>query len=142
MGDADLRNIQRQWIKRCLYFGVLHSGVTFNLVHGLEDQVVVGVLCLTVIWHLTYLELSGLKIFSIASPVNYARDLTAIFIISVSVFYLIVQRLNQTLLESRLELRERLRADDKMNTQAQYLAALHDTALGLINRLELSPSLS
>lgn len=112
-----------------------------TLFMGWKIGVVVGVLCLTVIWHLTYLELSGLKIFSIASPVNYARDLTAIFIISVSVFYLIVQRLNQTLLESRLELRERLRADDKMNTQAQYLAALHDTALGLINRLELSPLL-
>ncbi len=38
---------------------------------------------------------------------------------------------------ARLELRERLRAEEKMRRQADYLAAMNEISLGLLNRIEL-----
>jgi PAS domain S-box-containing protein len=42
---------------------------------------------------------------------------------------------------ARLELQERLRAEEKLQRQTQYLTALQETTLGLVDRLEVRPLL-
>jgi len=42
---------------------------------------------------------------------------------------------------ARIELQERLRAEEKLQRQADYLAAMNEISLGLLNRLELQPLL-
>jgi PAS domain S-box-containing protein len=74
-------------------------------------------------------------------PLDYARDLSAVFIFSSVLVYILINYLNRLLASARLELRERLRSDNQLQVQAQYLAALHETTLGLVNRLELNPLL-
>jgi signal transduction histidine kinase len=55
--------------------------------------------------------------------------------------YLLVSNWSRTLQSAHLELRERLRAEEKLQRQADYLAALNKTALGLLSRFELQPLL-
>lgn len=111
------------------------------LLLGWQAGVFSGLLSIAVIWFLAFQKRQGLLFYDVDEPLSYARDVTAIFIISSVLTYLLIYRLNRSLSDSRLELRERLRADEKLQQQARYLATLHETALGLINRLELKPLL-
>jgi PAS domain S-box-containing protein len=74
-------------------------------------------------------------------PVSYARDLTVIFLLVGALIYLLITAWSRTLQSARLELQERLRADEKLQKQADYLSALNETALGLLSRSELQPLL-
>ena len=102
---------------------------------------VTGLLSLAVIWLLAVQEHVGARTLIFDAPLDYARDITAIFIISNFLTYILIHRLNRSLSDSRLELRERLRAEEKLQRQARYLSALHETTFGLLNRLELKPLL-
>lgn len=111
------------------------------LLLGWQAGLVTGLLSLVVIWQLAIQEHFGARLPRFDEPLDYARDLTAIFIISNVLTYILIHRLNRSLSDSRLELRERLRADEKLQRQAGYLSALHETTFGLLNRLELKPLL-
>ncbi len=75
------------------------------------------------------------------APLNIARDLTVIFILAGTLIYLLINSLNRSLYDAKLELKERLRAEEKLQIQANYLTALNETALGLLSRSELQPLL-
>jgi PAS domain S-box-containing protein len=111
------------------------------LLLGWREGVVVGACSLIAIWYFAYRHYVGLHKFELDLPLNYARDLTAVFVITNVLIYYLVYIMNRSLAESNVELKERLRAESKLQLQADYLTALHETTLGLVNRLELSPLL-
>lgn len=111
------------------------------LLIGWLEGVIVGALSLAVIWILAVQENMGIRQYTIDPPLSYARDLSAVFIITVFLTYILIRRLNRSLSDSQLELQERLRSDEKLQKQANFLAALHETTFGLLNRLELNPLL-
>jgi PAS domain S-box-containing protein len=111
------------------------------LLLGWMEGLFTGLLSLGVIWFFAYQEYMGIRQYSIDPPLSYARDLSAVFIITCVLTYILIRRLNRSLSDARLELRERLRADEKLQVQASYLTALHETTFGLLNRLELKPLL-
>ncbi|MBL8062492.1 MAG: PAS domain S-box protein [Anaerolineales bacterium] len=111
------------------------------LLLGWREGLLTGLASIAVIWAFAFQEHTGVRVYTIDPPLGYARDLTAVFIISSILTYILIYRLNRSLSDSRLELRERLRVDEKLQLQAQYLTALHETTFGLLNRLELSPLL-
>jgi PAS domain S-box-containing protein len=112
-----------------------------SLLLGWVEAVIVTVPSIVSLWTFAYLEYNKIASFTIDQPYNIARDLTVIFALSAVLIYLVISSLRQSLRMARLELQERLRAEEKLQRQAQYLTALHETALGLINRLEVRPLL-
>lgn len=111
------------------------------LLLGWRMGVLAGMLSVGIIWFFAFQEQAGIRHFTIDPPLSYARDLTAVFIISSILTYVLIQSLNRSLSNANLELRERLRAEEKLQLQARYLTALHETTFGLLNRLELKPLL-
>jgi PAS domain S-box-containing protein len=106
---------------------------------GWREGIFVGVCSLIVMWVFAYQEHVGLRTVNFNPPYSYARDLSAVFIITCVLIYYLVYSLNRSLAEAKIELQERLRAEEKLQLQARYLTALQDTTLGLVNRLELNP---
>ncbi|MFN3490619.1 MAG: hypothetical protein ACK40V_00195, partial [Anaerolineales bacterium] len=111
------------------------------LMLGWREGAIVGAFSLFAIWYFAYRHHLGLHEFNLEPPLNYARDLTAVFLVTSILIYYLVYNLNRSLTESNVELKERLRAEQKLQLQADYLTALHETTLGLVNRLELNPLL-
>ena len=111
------------------------------LLLGWRAGVVTGLLSMGAIWYLAFQENAGTRSFTLDAPYDFARDLTIVFAVSSILTYILIHRLNRSLSDARLELRERLRAEEKLQLQAQYLTALHETTFGLLNRLELRPLL-
>jgi PAS domain S-box-containing protein len=102
---------------------------------------VIGVMSVAMVWYVAVLEKNGIRATRVDDPLDYARDLTVLFLLAGTLVYLLITDLNRSLHEARLELTERLRAEEKLQRQADYLTALHETTLGLVNRLELDPLL-
>ena len=111
------------------------------LLLGWREGLATGVFSLAVLWFFAWQESTGTRQYTIDPPLSYARDLSAVFIITSVLVYILIQRLNRSLTGAQLELRERLRVENKLQLQANYLTALHETAFGLLNRLELNPLL-
>ncbi|WKZ37574.1 MAG: PAS domain S-box protein [Anaerolineales bacterium] len=112
-----------------------------GLLLGWREGLLTGMVSLAMIWYFAIQEQHGIYQFRADPPLSFARDLTAVFIATGVLVYLLIHKLNRSLTDARLELKERLRADEKLQVQARYLTALHETALGLVNRLELNPLL-
>ncbi|MBI5946473.1 MAG: PAS domain S-box protein [Chloroflexi bacterium] len=93
------------------------------------------------IWVFAILEEQGARVLHVDQPISYARDLTGITILIASLIYLLVTGWSRTLQSAKNELQERLRIEEKLKKQAEYLTALHEITLGLVNRLELTPLL-
>ncbi|MDO9301989.1 MAG: PAS domain S-box protein [Anaerolineales bacterium] len=102
---------------------------------------VVGGLSMAVIWYFAIMEKQGARILHVDDPISYARDLSSIIILVGILMYMLITGWSRTLQSARLELQERLRAEEKLQRQADYLVALNETALGLLNRSELQPLL-
>ncbi|MBI5841072.1 MAG: PAS domain S-box protein [Chloroflexi bacterium] len=115
--------------------------LTASLLLGLRPALIFTAISIGAIWYFAVLEKNNIRPTHIDDPLNYARDLTAIFLLAGTLIYLLVNNLNRSLYDARLELKERLRAEEKLQRQADYLTALHETTLGLVNRLELHPLL-
>ena len=111
------------------------------LLLGWRAGALTGLLSMGVIWYLAFHENAGTRSFILDSPYDFARDLTIVFAVSSILVYMLIHRLNRSLSDARLELRERLRAEEKLQQQTRYLTALHETTFGLLNRLELKPLL-
>ncbi len=112
-----------------------------SLLLGWRSALVVTMMSIGAIWVFAILEKQGVRILHVDDPINYARDLTGIIILVGALIYLLVTGWSRTLQSARLELKERLRAEEKLQRQADYLTALHEITLGLVNRLELTPLL-
>ncbi len=112
-----------------------------GLLLGWREGLLVGILSITILWIFAIQEVQGLRIQSVDGPLNIARDLTVVFVLAGTLVYLLINSLNRSLYDARLELKERLRAEGKLQKQTDYLTALNETALGLLNRSELQPLL-
>ena len=120
------------------YFVVI---IFSSLLLGWRFASVVGGLSVAVIWYFAVMEKQGLRILRLDDPASYARDLSAVVILVGVLIYLLITSWSRSLQSARLELQERLRAEEKLQRQADYLTALNETALGLLNRSELHPLL-
>ena len=111
------------------------------LILGWREGLFFGVISLSALWFFAVEEEWGLRVQHMDTPLNLARDFTVIFLFAGTLIHLLINSLNRTLYDARLELKERLRAERKLQVQADYLTALNETALGLLNRSELRPLL-
>ena len=112
-----------------------------SLVLGWRFASVIGGLSVVAIWIFAITEKQGLRVLHVDDPVSFARDFSGIIILICVLIYLLISNWSRTLRSARLELNERLRAEEKLQRQADYLTALNETALGLLNRSELQPLL-
>ncbi len=108
---------------------------------GWRSIIAIGVMSLLAIWFFAISEQQGQHPLHVDSAMSYARDLSGIFILISALIYLLVSGWERTLQAARIELTERLRAEEKLQKQADYLTALHEIALGLLDRSETHPLL-
>lgn len=108
-----------------------------SLLLGWKAAAILGGLSLSVIWYFAFMEEQGARTIHLDLPFNYARDLSIIFVLVGILLYLLISNWTRTLKSARLELQERLRAEEKLQRQANYLTAMNEISLGLLNRLEL-----
>ncbi len=111
------------------------------LLLGWREGLFFGMLSIGILWYFAFQEQKGIRLFEFDDPYSYARDLTAVFLLTGFLIYLLIASLNRSLYDARLELKERLRTEEKLQRQADYLTALNETALGLLNRSDLRPLL-
>jgi PAS domain S-box-containing protein len=112
-----------------------------SLLLGWRFALVMSGLSVAVVWYFAIMEQQGARILHVDDTISYARDLSAIIILISVLIYLLIRSWSGTLQSARLELQERLHAEEKLQRQADYLTALNETALGLLNRSELQPLL-
>jgi PAS domain S-box-containing protein len=108
-----------------------------SLLLGWKAAAILGGLSLSVIWYFAFMEEQGARAIHLDLPFNYARDLSIIFVLVGILLYLLISSWTRTLKSARLELQERLRAEEKLQRQANYLTAMNEISLGLLNRLEV-----
>ncbi len=116
------------------YFVII---ILCSLLLGWRSTMLVSLLSIIVVWVFALLEKQGFRTQHMDDPISYARDLTAITFLVGVLIHLLVTGWSRTLKSARLELKERLRAEEKLQKQAEYLNALTDTAFGLLNRSNL-----
>ncbi|NOT05867.1 MAG: PAS domain S-box protein [Anaerolineales bacterium] len=120
------------------YFIVI---ILCSLLLGWRSALIVTMTSVLAIWYFAILEKQGLRILHVDEPISYARDITGIIVLVGALIYLLVTGWSRTLQSAKIELQERLRTEEKLQKQADYLKALNETALGLLNRTELRPLL-
>jgi PAS domain S-box-containing protein len=113
-----------------------------SLLMGWRFALFMGIVSLVSIWYFGISEKMGLRPMHVDDPISYARDLTGIFILIGILIYLLIDNWTLTLQSARRELKERLRAEQKLQRQADYLSALHETAVGLLSRSDLKSLLA
>jgi len=112
-----------------------------SLLLGWVEAIIVTIPSIISLWIFAYLEHNKIASFAVDQPYNVARDLSVIFALSAVLIFLAISSLRQSLRMARLELQERLRAEEKLQRQTQYLTALQEITLGLVDRLEVRPLL-
>jgi PAS domain S-box-containing protein len=90
-----------------------------SLLLGWRGAFTIGLMSVISIWYFAWLEHQGVRTRHVDDPFNYARDLTVIFFLAGTLIYLLINNLNRSLQDSRLELTERLRADEKLHRELQ-----------------------
>lgn len=108
---------------------------------GWRAGALLGLASIGLIWFFAFQNSLILHQHHMMKPFNYARDLTIVFLLNFFITYYLVNNINLSFAESKIELQERLRAEEKLQLQARYLTALHETTLNLVNRFELNPVL-
>jgi PAS domain S-box-containing protein len=108
-----------------------------SLLLGWKAAAILGGMSLTVIWYFAFMEEQGARAIHVDLPFNYARDLSIIFALVGILLYLLISNWTRTLKSARLELQERLRVEEKLQRQADYLASMNEISLGLLKRLDL-----
>jgi PAS domain S-box-containing protein len=112
-----------------------------SLLLGWRFASVAGGLSVAAIWYFAIIEKQGMRVSHLDDPIGYAQDLSAVIILICILIYLLISGWSRSLESARLELQERLRVEEKLQQQTDYLTALNETALGLLNRSELQPLL-
>jgi PAS domain S-box-containing protein len=112
-----------------------------SLLLGWKAAAIFGVSSVIMVWIFAFMEKEGLRPVRTDDPLSYARDLTGVFFLVGTLTYLLIHGWSRTLRSAKTDLNERLRAEKKLQEQADYLTVLHETALSLLNRSELKPLL-
>ncbi|NWG34652.1 MAG: GAF domain-containing protein [Chloroflexi bacterium] len=134
------------FISRGLLDGPLIGYMTITLVSGLllgpAEAFLYLFLSLAAIWGFAHVEvLSFDGLIGESDAYAFARNLTINFMLTWLVLYFIITALRKSLEMGDLELRRRRQTEAVLQQQAIYLQALHETTLGIVNRLELRPLL-
>src|SRR5258706_944500 len=88
-----------------------------SLLLGWRFAIFMGLLSIASIWYFSMMEYLGVRPLTIDNPINYAFDLTSIFLLVDVLIYLLIAGWTRTLQISRLELQERLRAEEKAQNE-------------------------
>ena len=113
-----------------------------SLLLGSVETLSFFVLSIISIWCFAYAEATGLHVTVYTNePYVFARNLTINFSAAGVVIYFIVSTLHTSLIQGEDKIKEHLQIEAELSQHAGYLNALHETTLGIINRLELRPLL-
>jgi len=113
-----------------------------SILLGRIESLSIFIMSIASIWWLAYVDTMGFRKSELAyNPYVLARNLTISLTASGSVIYYVIGMLRISLLHSEKEIAEHLQAEFKLSQQAVYLNALHETTLGIVNRLEIRPLL-
>jgi PAS domain S-box-containing protein len=93
----------------------------------------ISILSVVAIWVLAIVEMRGLRTANIDSPINIARDLTAIFSIIIFMVFLVINTLRQTLDKMQAENLERLRAEQALRERDERFRKIFDLSPVAIN---------
>ncbi len=98
---------------------------------------------LLVIWEFAYSGAfaSSLVAAEDAHPFAYAFNLSFGFLLTWLLLYFLIRSLQKSLAEGEREIHQQRQTEMALQQQTAYLNALHETTLGIINRLELRPLL-
>ncbi len=134
------------WVSHGLEEGSVIGYLTITLVSGLllgtAEAFFFLLLGVLAIWGITYAEVSYLGGFEDGrNAYAFARSLTINFSLAWLVLYIIIRSLRKSLEAGDMEIHRRQQIETTLQGQAGYLNALHETTLGIINRLELRPLL-
>jgi len=101
-----------------------------------------GLLSIVSFWTIALLRPWGeLPISPGIDRIAYARDLSLNFLVISLVLNFIITSLHKSLKKSESDVVSHVQSEAELKEQAVYLNALHETTLGIINRLELHPLL-
>jgi PAS domain S-box-containing protein len=94
------------------------------------------------IWEFVYRDISAsLSAVMGAQPFAYAFNLSLGFLLTWILLHFLIRTLQNSLVEGEREIHKQRQIEAALQKQAAYLNALHETTLGIINRLELRPLL-
>ena len=132
-------------------------------VHGLREGAVIGymtllmisslllsssesflllILSVSAVFGITYMDINYFNRFDDGRDTHvFARNLSINLTLAWIILYLVIRTLRISLLTGDEEIRRRKQAEAVLQQQTTYLEALHETTLGIINRLELRPLL-
>ena len=96
-------------------------------------SIIVSVLSVAVIWLLAIIEARGGRIANMDSPINIARDLTAVFSLLAVMIFLVINTLRQTLDRMQAEGIERLRAEQALRAEEERFRKIFDLSPVAIN---------
>lgn len=117
---------------------ILASGMLL----GELETLILFLFSIVAIWGFAYADSTGLRLTN--NPQNsyvLARNLTLNYLLSTIAVYYMIRVLRKSYKRGQSEIRELERTEALLKQQATYLNALHETTLGIINRLELRPLL-
>ncbi|TRO55394.1 GAF domain-containing protein, partial [Candidatus Bathyarchaeota archaeon] len=124
----------------------LTAYVTLILISGLLlgefETLILFLISIAAIWGFAYLDAHGMHPTGTSKNVYVlARDMTLNYFLSTIVVYYMIRVLRRSFDRGQIEIREQKINTNLLRQQATYLSALHETTLGIINRLELRPLL-
>lgn len=96
-------------------------------------SIIVSVLSVVVIWLLAITETWGLRTANMDSPINIARDLTAVFSLLMVMIFLVINTLRQTLDRVQAESIERLHAEQALRAEEERFRKIFDLSPVAIN---------
>ena len=97
--------------------GFLILTMLASLLLGWRGALASGIVSIASIWYFASLEHQGIRSLHMDDPFSYARDLTVLFFLAGALLYLLINSLDRSLHEARLELKERLRAEEKVQIE-------------------------
>jgi PAS domain S-box-containing protein len=128
------------WASNGLDEGTSIGYLTVTLISGLllgtRDAFLFLIISILAIWGGTYMEVTRF-----GGSYAFAWNLTIHFSLTWLVLYFIIRALRKSLDKGDQEIRMRQQTEAILQQQAAYLNALHETTLGIVNRLELRPLL-
>jgi len=134
------------WVGNGLQDVALTAYMTLILASGLLlgefETLILFLISITAIWGFAYAGVYGLHPAGTSKGLFVlARDMTLNYSLSTIAVYYMIRVLRKSFNRGQIEIKEQKRNTSLLEQQATYLSALHETTLGIINRLELRPLL-
>lgn len=122
--------------------GYLTITLASGLLLGTAEAFFYLLVSILAVWGISYFEAASSKgLEGVRDAYASALNLTLDFSLAWLVLFFIIKILRRSLSAGDSEIRRRAQTEALLQQQARYLNALHETTLGIINRLELRPLL-